>query len=74
MTGNKWKTFVLDLSFILWILLSAITLGLVGVFYVGPDIAATNAELYHALSGRTGSSFDGGFSGTDGVILNGDAL
>ena len=75
MTGNKWRTFVLDLSFILWILLSAITLGLVGVFYVGPYIAATNAELYHALSGGTGSSsYDGGFGGNDSVILNGDTL
>lgn len=51
MDGNKWKTFVLDLSFILWALLSLITLGIVGVFYVNPYYEATNAELYHALKG-----------------------
>ena len=49
MNGNKWKAFVLDLSWILWILLTVITLGLAGVFYVNPYIEATNAELYHAL-------------------------
>ena len=49
MDGNKWKAFVLDLSFILWILLSAITLGIVGIFFVNPYMEATNAELYHEL-------------------------
>ncbi|MBR6503986.1 MAG: DUF975 family protein [Firmicutes bacterium] len=49
MNGNKWRAFVLDLSFILWGLLSLITLGIVGVFYVNPYYQATNAELYHAL-------------------------
>lgn len=52
MDGNKWKAFVLDLSFILWGLLSAITLGIVGIFYVNPYIEATNAELYYALKGE----------------------
>lgn len=49
MTGQKWKTFVLDLSFILWNLLGGLTCGLAYVFYVNPYIAATNAELYAAL-------------------------
>ena len=52
MNGHKWKTFVLDLSFILWGLLSLITLGIVGVFYVNPYYQATNAELYHTLKGE----------------------
>lgn len=49
MKGNKWRSFVLDLSFILWYILSALTLGIVGFFYVKPYVASTNAELYHAL-------------------------
>ena len=49
MKGNKWRTFVLDLSFILWDFLSLITLGLVGLFYVNPYIYSTDAELYNAL-------------------------
>ena len=49
MYGNKWKAFVLDLSFILWVLLSGITLGLAGIFYVDPYMAQTNAALYDAI-------------------------
>lgn len=49
MTGNKWKTFVLDLSFILWILGSVFTLGLLGLFYADPYMAQTGAALYDAL-------------------------
>ena len=52
MNGNKWRAFVLDLSFILWLILSFITLNIVGIFYVYPYIEATNAELYHALKGQ----------------------
>ena len=56
MKGNKWRAFVLDLSFILWDLLSVITFGLVGVFYVNPYIFSTNAELYNALKGEAQST------------------
>ena len=49
MNGNKWRSFVLDLSFIGWILLSCITFGLVGIFYVYPYISATETELYEAI-------------------------
>ena len=49
MTGNKWKTFVLDLSFILWDLASLCTCGLAGIFYVNPYKSATDAALYEAL-------------------------
>lgn len=49
MDGNKWKTFILDLSFILWDLLSLITLGIVGIFYVQPYKCATFAALYDTL-------------------------
>ena len=49
MDGQKWNTFVLDLSFIGWHLLSVITLGIVGVFYGAPYQHMTNAALYEAL-------------------------
>lgn len=51
MNGNKWRAFVLDLSFILWDFLSLITFGIVGIFYVNPYIYSTDAELYNALKG-----------------------
>ena len=49
MKGNKWKTFVLDLSFIGWQILSALTIGILGIFYVNPYVQGTNAELYAYL-------------------------
>lgn len=49
MKGNKWRAFVLDLSFILWDILSGITLGLVGTFWVAPYKLLTNAALYDEL-------------------------
>ena len=49
MKGNKWNVFVLDLSFILWGILSVITLGIVHIFYVQPYILATDAEVYNKL-------------------------
>ena len=49
MTGNKWKTFVLDLSFIGWDLLSGLTLGILEIFFVGPYKASTDAALYETL-------------------------
>jgi uncharacterized membrane protein len=49
MKGNKWKTFVLDLSFIGWELLSLCTCGLLSIFYVDPYKLQTDAALYEAL-------------------------
>jgi len=49
MNGHKWNTFVLDLSFLGWQILSAFTLGILSVFYVAPYIHATDAELYKTL-------------------------
>lgn len=49
MNGQKWNVFVLDLSFFGWILLSVITCGIVGLFYVIPYVYATDAELYLTL-------------------------
>ena len=49
MSGQKWKAFVLDLSFIGWELLSLLTLGLLGIFYVNPYRNMTYAALYEVL-------------------------
>lgn len=46
--GQKWRMFVLDLSFIGWYLVGALAL-LVGTLFVLPYVNATNAELYLAL-------------------------
>lgn len=48
MMGQKMNAFVLDLSFIGWRILQAITFGIVGVFYVEPYYQATIAEMYTA--------------------------
>ena len=52
MNGNKMKAFLLDLSFIGWWLLSAITCGLLAVFYVQPYYNCTCAELYRTIKGE----------------------
>ena len=49
MNGEKWHAFVLDLSFILWHMLGAITCGIVEVFYVNPYVQLTDAALYRKL-------------------------
>lgn len=49
MDGEKWNTFVLDLSFILWCIFGAITCGLGLIFYTAPYMQHTNAELYAVL-------------------------
>ena len=49
MNGNKWRAFVLDLSFILWEILGACTLGILNIFYVEPYRYLTAAGLYQAL-------------------------
>lgn len=49
MNGNKWRAFVLDLSFIGWDILNVFTLGILGVFYVNPYRYQTQAALFEAL-------------------------
>ena len=46
MDGQKWRVFVLDLSFIGWRLLGAITFGIVDIFWTQPYQEMTNAALY----------------------------
>lgn len=49
MKHNKWRTFVLDVSFVLWHILSLFTLGFLNILYVNPYRAATVTELYITL-------------------------
>ena len=48
-TGNKWDAFVLDLSFLGWLILGSITFNILNVFYVYPYQYLTRAELYRTL-------------------------
>lgn len=52
MNGQKWRTFVLDLSFLGWNILSALTLEILGIFYVRPYKNMTDAALYESLKYR----------------------
>lgn len=52
MRGNRWKAFVLDLSFLGWVILGVITLGIGLVFWTSPYIHSTNAALYEELRRR----------------------
>ncbi|MEE1275015.1 MAG: DUF975 family protein [Olegusella sp.] len=49
MDGQKWNAFLLDLSFLGWDILSAMTFGILRLLYVGPYHAATSAALYEVL-------------------------
>jgi uncharacterized membrane protein len=48
MKGKKWKFFLLQLSFIGWILLAMLTLG-IGMFWVEPYIYVTKAAFYEEI-------------------------
>lgn len=48
MNGNKFETFVLDLSFLGWYLLGVLVF-VVGIFFVNPYVFATEAQLYLVL-------------------------
>lgn len=52
MEGNKWNTFVYNLSFLGWYLLGACTFGILNLFYVNPYFYASDAELYLTLRAR----------------------
>ena len=52
MNGNKWRAFLLDLSFIGWDLLALITCGIVGLFWSNPYQKNADAALYLELKNR----------------------
>ncbi len=46
MDGHKWDLFDLQLSFIGWYILNALTLGVLGIFYIEPYTNAAYANFY----------------------------
>ncbi len=62
MKGHKWELFVLHLSFIGWMLLSALTFGIL-YLWIAPYMLATQTEYFIALMGK-----DSALSKKDGVI------
>jgi uncharacterized membrane protein len=48
MVGNKWRLFVLQLTFIGWFLLCIVTLG-IGALWLGPYMTVTMAHFYDEL-------------------------
>ncbi len=57
MYGQKWNAFVLDLSFILWLILGAITCGLVNVFLCTLHGCHKCGTLWSAPRGRTAQGY-----------------
>lgn len=49
MDGQKMNTFLLDLSFIGWMILGAFTCNILPIFWTTPYIEATRAELYAVM-------------------------
>lgn len=49
MTGNKWKAFVLDLSFLGWHIAAVCTCGIGEILFVAPYVFLTQVELYYTL-------------------------
>lgn len=54
MSGEKFDVFILGLSFIGWMFIVLFSFGLAAVFYVGPYMNMTSAELYEVLKGKIG--------------------
>lgn len=59
--GNWWRIFLFPLSFILWLLLTMITLGIASI-YVVPYMAVAQASLYNHLLKESGIEFDDGIT------------
>lgn len=51
MRGNKWRLFCLDFSFIGWMLLCILTLGIL-TFWIMPYVQTARAEFYQDLLAR----------------------
>lgn len=49
MNGSKWRAFVMELSFLPYMIANAVTLGLVDIFWLNPYSTAVFTELYFAL-------------------------
>jgi len=49
MNGWKWEAFVLELSFLGWHILSALTCGILGILYVNPYFQTAHAMFYETV-------------------------
>lgn len=65
--GEKWKIFLLELSFMGWILLGLLTCG-IGVFFLEPYYYASFAELYQQLREKAFSEGIADFSELPGYM------
>lgn len=72
MDGQKMDAFILDLSFIGWFFLTAITCGIAGVFWTNPYYYATDAELYLVLS--TDDYASGTTARENAIEMNGNGI
>lgn len=58
MRGHKWELFVFRLSFFGWAMLTVITFGIVGVFYVNPYMSISYAGYYRELTGGANAAVE----------------
>ncbi len=65
MKGHKWEYFVLQLSFLGWILLGCLTFYILTFAYVMPYMYATNANYYYYLKDEYMKNFSTPESGPD---------
>lgn len=52
MQGEKYHTFLLEFSFVGWIILGTVTLGLSDLFFLNPYLTSVKAQLYRELRGK----------------------
>ena len=56
MQGHKWELFVLDLSFIGWVIVGMLTCG-IGMLWVTPYMECTRANFYAYLAANSGEAY-----------------
>lgn len=69
MNGSKWAAFVLDLSFLGWMMLGVFTLGILNLVFTNPYKAATDAELFRWLNGERDIPETGDHDRTDDTAI-----
>ena len=52
MKGNKWKMFVLDISYLGYYILDYITFGLIGILFLNPYMKSVETEVYIKLKSK----------------------
>lgn len=58
MKGHKWERFIIDISFIGWFLLSAVSFGLIGIFFTKPYHSLVDASFYNYLHANKKVEFE----------------